>query len=114
MEKPKIKIKFGLCPHCHSENYNSYESERVNDYEIPYLVYDCYCNDCKKTFTEYFSLDEVKFDDEETEVYATNTLSKGEKDILIAGLNLLVDFQQDEIDYSKIFKKLKGELEISN
>lgn len=116
MEEGKI-IQLGKCPYCKGEDYESSYSEMVADYDIPYVVFDCNCNKCDKIFTEYFSLDEVKFDsdnDDEENIYATSTLGKEEKETLTKALNLLVETEEDQKDYSQIFDKLKGELKAYN
>ena len=61
------KVKFGYCPFCNSTEYNEEISEFVTGYDCPYVIMDCYCKDCEKTFNTYYSQDEVKFDLEDKE-----------------------------------------------
>ena len=108
-------IKLSECPYCQGEDYESSYSEMVADYKIPYVVFDCRCNECYKMFTEYFSLDEVKFDtDDEEDNYVTSTISEEEKGVLIKALNLLVEKEGDVNDYSTLFDKLKNEMKPYN
>lgn len=105
------KIKLGVCPYCENEYYNRSVSEDVNCYDVPYTVIDCSCDKCSKCWTEYFTMDEVKFDleDEEDIVY-NNSLGKDDKEVLLKALNLLVDKEGDKTDYTRIFNILNGEL----
>lgn len=102
--------KLGRCPYCNGDNYTRDLSEIVNDY----CVFDCWCNNCDERFTEYFVLDEVKYDKEDEEFFVCSTLGDNEKETLIKALNLLVESESDKNNYSEIFGKLKGELKPSN
>jgi len=107
----KINIKFGVCPYCNSSGYNREVSEYVGDYDIPYLVVDCWCDNCDKKWSEYYSQDEVKISEgEDGEFYLTNTISEDEKKTLLEAIDLLIDKEEDAIDYTDLVKKLKGEL----
>ena len=105
------EIKFGKCPFCESREYSESISEFVNCYGNPYVIMDTYCNDCEKSFTTYYSQDEVKFDDEngEEQIY-NNSLSKDDKEVLLKAINLLIDQEGDTNDYTRIIKVLNGEL----
>jgi transcriptional regulator NrdR family protein len=105
------KIELGKCPYCKSESYDSVESEFVTESTKPYVVVACSCNECKKTFTEYYGLDEVAFDVGDETEYASNTISDEEKQILLKALNLLINQEEDTKDYTNLINKLNGGIE---
>lgn len=117
----KKKVELGLCPHCQSYNY-----ERSSpDYNDDYVIMECYCNDCQNTFTEYFSLDEVKFTDtdtdgNETEIFYTESLNKDDKETIFGWAEQELEMTEDQFtnkdhhdDYKsrvrRIIKLMKGE-----
>jgi hypothetical protein len=101
-------FKLGDCPYCKGEDIQRDYSEYQREYhEIkPYVIFDCFCNECEMSFSEYFSVDETKLENEE-EAYYTDVLSKDDKEVLIKALNLLVEEENDTNDYTKIFNILK-------
>ena len=114
-EKLKEKIKLCECPYCKDKEFQETISEFVSESNSPYLVMDCYCNKCEKSFTQYYSADEIKFEDkDEEDISFSNTLSKEQKDILVRALNVLVEKEQDTEDYSEIYNILNGGLYQSN
>lgn len=74
------EVELGKCPYCNSGNYE----RQGEDWEGDYVKSECYCVDCEKVFTEYFSLDEVLFYDDEDDdsIYYNNSLSYEEKKII--------------------------------
>lgn len=105
MEKHKIELS--KCPYCQGDNYE----RNTDDYQEDYVIMACYCNECEKSFTEYFSLDEVKFDDpnnEEDDVFYTNNLSEQDKKTVIKAINLLIAKENDVNDYSRIINVMNG------
>jgi len=101
------EIKLGLCPYCDSNNY----SRSVEDYQQDYIVMDCCCNECNESWTEYSSLDEVKFYKENEEYIYNNSLSETEKETLIKAMILLKKTEKIEIPYyTRIIRILKGKL----
>lgn len=105
MKKYK-NISLGECPYCNSVNYTRVDNEWVDDF----VNVSCNCNDCNKDFTEYFQLDEVKFDCKEDDICLGNTLGYSEKEILLKAMNLLIETEGDTKDYTGILTILKGGL----
>lgn len=104
----KHEIILGKCPHCNSTNYL-----RENpDFQEDDVIVNCNCNDCEKTFREYFVLDEVLFHDEDKEEFIYNkTLSFHDKKILLKAMNLMIEYFEDNPkDYTKIINILKNKL----
>lgn len=103
--------ELGKCPHCDNEGYERHFSEVV----MNYCTFDCECHSCEERFSEYFSLDETTWDDEEeNEWFLTSTFGDDEKETLIRALNLLIEKEGDVKNYSEILGKLKGELKPYN
>ncbi len=100
------KINLGECPFCNSINY----TRNVRDWNEDFCSLECACNDCENYWTEYFQLEEVKFDKEGEEFIYNNCLSKEEKAILLKAINLLIETENDTKDYSRIINVLEGNL----
>lgn len=98
-------IKLGECPYCKSVEYERLDLEPQDDD----IIVKCFCK-CRKEFTEYFSIDEVKFDKEGEEFIFNNALCKDEKETLLKALNLLIESECDTTDYTRIINVLSGGL----
>lgn len=102
-------IKLGYCPYCNSENY----SRDVDDWNDDYCSINCDCNDCNETFTEYYSLDEVKFDKEGEEFVYDNTLSEEEKLLILSLVREYkknVSNRESRLQLNRIIRIMKGRL----
>jgi len=102
--------KLGICPYCSNEGVDRDYSEHVEGVydNAPYVVFNCSCESCNKNFSEYYSLDEVKEEDNDEERYHTTTISKPNKEILLKALNLLIDSEGDTKDYTELIKLLNN------
>lgn len=100
------EVKLGKCPYCNSINYSREDTNLEEDF----FRVRCSCNDCDKEFTEFFRLDEVKFDLDDDSVILNNVFSEKEKETLIKALNLLIEKEGDVKDYTRIFNILNGGL----
>lgn len=91
--------KLGECPFCHSVDY----TRSVNCFEEDFVRMDCSCDKCDKWFTEYYGLDEIKFDVNGEEFICNKSLSKDEKELIIKIIN---EWESDEYD-NEMCKKLE-------
>jgi len=76
------KIELGKCPYCKSTDYYPTNDEWVIEMPNNYIVYSCRCNACGEYFSEYYSQDEIKFDNDEEEFIYNNTLGQEDKDTI--------------------------------
>ena len=100
----KQNYKLGKCPHYNSNDYSRDNLSPEDDY----IKCSCNCNNCNKSFNEFFGLDEVSFDILEEATYRTNKLTQCDKRVLLRALDLLVETENDTNDYSNIFNILNG------
>lgn len=109
MKNKESEIKLGYCPHCNSDNYDVVETNYYNEGK-PYVCADCRCNNCPNIFTEYYGIDEVKFDKEDEEQIYTNSLSDEDK-TFIADLLEIKKEELIKIAFKSNQKKTKDKIE---
>lgn len=112
-----MEIELGKCPFCKSVGYDESLSEIVNDYDTPYCVMACYCSKCEKSFTEYFGIDEVKFDDNDSECIYSNSLSEEEKEVikgLVEEKMKNLNIEEYRLKLERILKVMSGGLNNEN
>lgn len=103
----KHEIKLGRCPHCNSTDY----ARGSSDFQEDDVIVDCDCNNCGKKFREYFQIDEVLFHDEDDEEHIYNkSLGFHDKKTLLKAMDLLINFEGDTIDHTRIINILKDKL----
>ena len=114
------EIKLGVCPYCQSDDFEECVSETINQGTEHYIVMDCICNKCNNNFTNYYSQDEVRFEEDNGEnISYSNTISKDEKEVILNWIEGELEMGEKQFniceDYIKIIKrlqnKLKGNLE---
>lgn len=117
------EIKLGVCPYCQSDDFEVCVSETINQGTERYIVLDCSCNKCGNNFTNYYSQDEVRFEEDDGEnISYSNTISKDEKELILGWIKGELEMEENQFsckehyeDYIKRVKRLqnkcKGNLE---
>ena len=101
----RSEIVLGRCPHCNSTNY----ARGNSDFQEDDVTVNCDCNDCGKTFREYYQLDEVLFHDEDGEQIYNKSLGFHDKKTLLKAMKLM-RLEDDDIDYTRIIRVLQNKL----
>ncbi len=107
LEGKKI-IELGKCPYCNSNNY----SREINSLE-DFTRADCFCDNCKENFTEYFGLDEIQFEENDEIFTYNNVLSFDEKNIIKEWAEEQIEMDIDEdyqIKLKRIINIMNGEV----
>ncbi len=106
----KLDVKLGECPFCNTDDYSRHTQDWVDDF----CCVKCTCNECNRDFTEYFGLDEVKFDKEDENFIYNNSLYGDEKEIIKEWAEEQLEFGSPTEEYKnkllRIFNVMDGSL----